>query len=208
MPRADEQAARWAAAIDSGAFGVWDLDPREERVHYAPAWKARLGFPRVGAADDTAFWRCRVHPADLEGMLRALRAHLDGDSPHYDVLLRLRCNGFGYLHMRSQGLVVARDAQGRALRMVGTMVDLGGRTLPAPPAGLADDAIDPMPLPRRAHPPFHAALDPALGVDAIEAWARGLAGAPADAPSPAAGRVTETLCELLVHAGRDAATHG
>lgn len=208
MPGTDAQGARWAAAIDAGAFGVWDLDPREDRVHYAPAWKARLGFPRVGASDDTAFWRCRVHPMDLDAMLQALRAHLDGDSPHYDVVLRLRCNGFGYLSMRSRGLVVARDAQGRALRMVGTMVDLSGRTLATPPAGLADDAADPSPPPSRIHLPFHAAIDPVRGADAIETWARGLAGTPAPGPCLAAGRVTETLCELLAHAGREAAAGG
>lgn len=122
----------WLQALDEARFGVWDLDPRCESVHYSPAWKARLGFAGVPAADSTWFWRCRVHPDDFDGMLGSLRRHLDGFSDSYEMHFRLRSNGSGYRTVLSRGRVVERDARGDAIRMVGTMVDLTNR--PMPPA--------------------------------------------------------------------------
>lgn len=126
MPTPEEE--RWRLALDSASFGVWDLDPQAERVHYSPAWKARLGLPPVDEPDSTLFWRRRVHPDDLDPMLLALRRHIEGDTPTYEMPFRLRGGGAGWRRVLSRGRVVERDAQGRALRLVGTMVELGGRT--------------------------------------------------------------------------------
>lgn len=122
----------WQAAVQSGELGLWDLRPRLETVHHSAAWKLRLGFPDPHAADSTHFWRCRVHPDDLEPMLAAMRQHLRGAQPHYEAVFRLRSNGSGYRRLQSRGRVVERAASGHALRIVGTMIDLTER--PATPA--------------------------------------------------------------------------
>jgi hypothetical protein len=133
------EVRRWREALADGAFGVWDLDVPAERVHYPAAWKQRLGFPRPEAADDTGFWRCRVHPEDFIAMLQALQGHAQGDRPTYEAVFRLRSNGSGYRTMRSRGQVVARDAQGQPLRIVGTMVDLTPRPITPQGRGLPMD---------------------------------------------------------------------
>lgn len=147
---------RWATSIENARFGVWDLDPRLELVHYSPQWKARLGFPRIDAPDGSAFWRCRVHPDDVDPMLGSLRSHLDGCSSTYEMRFRLRSNGSGYRSMLSRGRVVARDSLGKATRMVGTMVDLTGWASSAANYGLATE----LPVQARELPrlPFHAVL--------------------------------------------------
>lgn len=149
---------RWRLALESATFGVWDLDPRAETVHYASPWKARLGFPRIHAPDSTAFWRCRVHPADVDAMLVSLRAHLDGFSSSYEMRFRLRSNGSGYRTMLSRGRVIERDHRGDATRMVGTMVDLTGR-----PAAAASHGL-PAEEPGQAGAGPHSSLHAALGV--------------------------------------------
>lgn len=147
---------RWATAIRNAAFGVWDLDPRLDTVHYPPQWKTRLGFPRIDAPDNCAFWRCRVHPDDFNAMLRALRSHLDGSSLTYEVRFRLRSNGSGYRTMLSRGRAVARDDLGNATRMIGTMVDLTGRPLAVANYGLATEEPGRADVVPRL--PFHAAF--------------------------------------------------
>ena len=139
MPNPTAEHRRWLQAIENAHFGVWDLDPRQETVHYAPAWKARLGFPRLHAADSTSFWRCRVHPGDVERMLGSLRSHLDGHADSYSACFRLRSNGSGYRAMVSRGRVIERDAHGAATRMVGTMIDLSSRPVVAARQGLASE---------------------------------------------------------------------
>lgn len=147
---------RWLAAVEEGVFGVWDLDPRLELVHYSPEWKTRLGFSQIHAPDSTWSWRCRVHPDDLNPMLVSLRSHLDGTASSYAARFRLRINGSGYRTVLSRGRVVARDPQGGATQMVGTMVDLTDRPAAAAMHGLT--AQDPSQLIRSPRLPFHALL--------------------------------------------------
>lgn len=139
MPTRTLEEHRWLQALENASFGLWDLDPRLETVHYSSSWKARLGFPRIHAPDSTAFWRCRVHPEDFGPMLGALRSHLDGHAASYEMRFRLRSNGSGYRTVLSRGRVVARDERGHATRMVGTMVDLTGRPAVLAPYGLATE---------------------------------------------------------------------
>ena len=150
------EVQRWLRAVENATFGVWDLDPLLETVHYSPKWKARLGFPRLHAADSTGFWRCRVHPDDFYPMHGSLRAHLDGHASSYEMRFRLRSNGSGYRTMLSRGRVVARDPHGNATRMMGTMVDLTGRPATATPHGLAME--EPEHACEVARSPLHAVL--------------------------------------------------
>lgn len=129
MPHPTPEEQRWLQALDRAQFGVWDLDPRRETVNYSPAWVARLGFVGIPHAHSTWFWRCRVHPDDVDAMLGSLRRHLDGHADSYAMHFRLRSNGSGYRTVLSRGRVVSRDAQGLATRMVGTMIDLTARPL-------------------------------------------------------------------------------
>jgi PAS fold len=159
-PQRIVQLQRWRLAIENATFGVWDLDPCREMVQYSPQWKARFGFPRIHEPDSTGFWRCRVHPDDLEPMQGSLRSHIDGLASSYEMRFRLRSNGSGYRTVLSRGRVVERDAGGNATRMVGTMVDLTGRAVTVSLHGLAtEDPEQAVELPSRL--PLHAILGPA-----------------------------------------------
>jgi len=160
---------RWHTAVEEGRFGVWDLDPALDTVHYSPRWKVRMGFADLGLADATSFWRCRVHPEDLQPMLKALRSHLDGFRSLYEAKFRIRSNGSGYRLMLSRGLAVERDAQGQPLRMVGTMIDLTDR--PVSPLAESLALCEAPCAPPGSRLPFHLLLggaartssDPLLG---------------------------------------------
>ena len=119
--------SRWELAIRSAGFGVWDLDPRAQTVHYSPQWKAMLGYDATDERDSTATWRSRVHPDDLQPMLQALQAHQRGGSDGYEVQFRLRAADGRYRVVLSRGRAVARDGSGQALRVVGTLTDLTDR---------------------------------------------------------------------------------
>jgi PAS fold len=130
-------ALRLREAVAAGELGLWDLRPELETIHCSPQWKLRLGFPEPQRADSTHFWRCRVHPDDLEGMMMAMRAHSQGSEPTYDTRFRLRSNGSGYRRLHSRGRVIDRAVDGRATRLIGTMVDLTPRPF-TPQGGLPD----------------------------------------------------------------------
>jgi PAS domain S-box-containing protein len=115
---------RWSLAVQNAGFGVWDLDVRSDTVHYPPQWKALLGYVDTDEPDPTATWRGRVHPDDLSPMLAALTGHLAGRRPTYEIEFRLRGADGAYRWVLSRGRVVERDADGQALRAVGTLTDV------------------------------------------------------------------------------------
>ncbi|WP_457444899.1 PAS domain-containing protein [Roseateles sp. P5_E4] len=164
----------WRQAIEAGELGVWDLRLDLETVHHSPQWKQQLGYPEPYSADSTHFWRCRVHPADLEGMLAAMSAHARGSQPSYEARFRLRSNGSGYRVVHSRGRVIERNAEGRAVRMVGTMIDLTERPF-TPQGGLADGhrgLMEGLPLVL----PFHLLLSvDRSGIDSADAERAALA---------------------------------
>ena len=118
---------RWGLALQSAAFGVWDLQPQAQRVLYSPEWKAMLGYGTSDEPDSTSVWRERVHPQDLQPMLQALNAHLQDSSTGYEAEFRLRAADGSFRWVLSRGRVVERGPGGEALRMVGTLTDLTDR---------------------------------------------------------------------------------
>ncbi|MET0208344.1 MAG: PAS domain-containing sensor histidine kinase [Burkholderiaceae bacterium] len=118
---------RWGLALQTAAFGVWDLDVPAGEVHYSPEWRSMLGYGDAAEPDAIAVWRARVHPDDLQPMVDALNAHIDGRSESYEKEFRLRAADGRYLWVLSRGRLVERDAAGRPLRMVGTLIDLTDR---------------------------------------------------------------------------------
>ncbi len=128
-PRATVSSPPLPSTLPLPACGTWDLDPRAERVRYAPAFKQQLGLPVEHEHDPTHWWRSRVHPDDLQPMKDALMAHLEGQGPgdaDYRMSFRLRDGAGHWRWMLSCGRAVERDADGRARRMLGTLTDLDG----------------------------------------------------------------------------------
>ena len=118
---------RWGMALQSASFGVWDLDPLNQRVYYSPEWKRMLGYEASEGIDDTELWRQRVHPDDLAGMVGSLTAHLSGQQPAYEHEFRIRAADGSYRWVLSRGRVVERNDQGEPLRVVGTLTDVTDR---------------------------------------------------------------------------------
>lgn len=122
-----ESEARWKFALEGSDSGVWDWNVATNEVFFSDRWKAMLGYApdEIGTSLDE--WSSRVHPDDLAETLASVQAHVDGQTPAYVSEHRLRCKDGGYRWILDRGQVVARDAGGRALRVVGTHTDITAR---------------------------------------------------------------------------------
>ncbi|MFI4931196.1 MAG: ATP-binding protein [Burkholderiales bacterium] len=120
LQRADE---RWRYALEGAGHGVWDWD-REQGMYASPSLQAMLGY-REGELPLTAStWRSLLHRGDRARVLAEVIRHVRGGSVTYEVEYRLRHRDGHYLWIHDRGRVLARDDQGRALRMVGTQSDI------------------------------------------------------------------------------------
>lgn len=118
------EAELLALAIAHSGTGVWDRDVRSGRIVYSPAWKAMFGYGEDDISDRIEDSYKRVHPDDLAGVQATIRAHFENHVDNYAVEHRVRCKDGSYKWVISRGKVVARDADGKPLRMTGVTTDI------------------------------------------------------------------------------------
>ncbi|MBC7500085.1 MAG: EAL domain-containing protein [Herminiimonas sp.] len=122
-----ENEERLQLALLTNNQGLYDLDIKTGEVTVNPAYATILGYPFEGFRETDTSWRERLHPDDREPVGRAYRDYVAGLRPDYRIEFRLRSADGTYRWISSVGAIVARDAQGQPLRMLGTHVDITQR---------------------------------------------------------------------------------
>ncbi len=114
-------------AIESASLGIWDWDILTDAMTCNDRMFALLGY-QPGELDMNAkAWNALIHPDDLAGWLWALRTNLrDSQRPLYWEI-RIRRGDGRWVWLMFSGTVVARDTEGRALRMAGITYDINAQ---------------------------------------------------------------------------------
>ncbi|ALU90201.1 diguanylate cyclase with PAS/PAC sensor protein [Herbaspirillum rubrisubalbicans M1] len=115
---------RMALAIEGSGTGIWDRNAVTGEMYYSRGWKAILGYEDWELSSHLEDAYQRIHPEDLPYVQETIRQHFTSQSDTYQVEHRIRCRDGGYKWISSRGKVVARDAAGNALRMIGTTTDI------------------------------------------------------------------------------------
>jgi diguanylate cyclase (GGDEF)-like protein/PAS domain S-box-containing protein len=122
-----EQQQLLTLAIESASLGVWQWDIPSGRMDVNDRLLALFGYA-PGQLDLTSdAFHALIHPDDCEGWDWAIRTNLrDSHQPlHWEV--RVRHGSGRWVWMLYSGTVVARDANGRALRMAGICYDINAQ---------------------------------------------------------------------------------
>ncbi len=122
-----QSEARWQFAIEGFGDGVWDWNVPAREVVFSSRWKAMLGFAENEIGTGLEEWSKRVHPEDLPRVMADVQAHLAGTTAHYANEHRVSCKDGSWKWMLDRGLVIARDAAGQPLRVIGTHQDITER---------------------------------------------------------------------------------
>jgi PAS domain S-box-containing protein len=118
---------RLERALNGAELGLWDLDFIEDSETHDKRWAAMLGYTLQEIQDQGIRWKFLVHPDDYDEAERRLKACLDGETDFYTSEHRLKTKSGEWKWILSKGKVVERDAAGRALRAVGTHLDITER---------------------------------------------------------------------------------
>jgi diguanylate cyclase (GGDEF)-like protein/PAS domain S-box-containing protein len=113
-----------ALAIEGSGTGIWDRNVQTGEINYSDGWKAMLGYAASEIGNRIEDSYTRLHPDDLAYVQAAMQAHFDGTTGSYEVEHRIRCKDGSYKWICSRGKIVARDGEGRPLRMIGTTTDI------------------------------------------------------------------------------------
>ena len=120
------EAERLRLAVRAANIGLWDWDLATNQVYFSREWKRQIGYEDHEIASDFQEWQGRVHPDEVEGAVRTVRAYLAHPTPDFRLEFRLRHKDGSYRWMLAHASLV-RDAQGTPVRMLGAHVDITDR---------------------------------------------------------------------------------
>ncbi|SFM42828.1 putative bifunctional diguanylate cyclase/phosphodiesterase [Halopseudomonas yangmingensis] len=114
---------RLLLALTGANDGVWDWNLENGSAYYSPRCRVLLGLtgPEPLRAEQH-FWP-HVHPEDQQPLRSELLEHLRGQSERLAIRVRMRHRQGHYLWIELCGQA-QRNAEGRALRMIGTARDV------------------------------------------------------------------------------------
>ncbi len=123
-PVGSDGATRWEIALDSADHGLWDWDIPSDKIFRSERWKQMLGYAGDAPVHGFNGLLPLVHGQDKERLQQAIRAHFEGRTATYMCEFRLRGQDGQWHWILDRGRIVARTADGRPLRMVGTHTDI------------------------------------------------------------------------------------
>jgi PAS domain S-box-containing protein len=122
-----ESEERLRLALEANNEGLWDRNLETGNVVYNAQAFNLLGYTPDEASRSPTLWEDCLHPDDSADVLQAYQDCLAGRVPAYHIEHRVITKSREIRWHRSVGKVVAREADNKPRRMVGTMLDITER---------------------------------------------------------------------------------
>jgi PAS domain S-box-containing protein len=119
-----ESELRLRLALRSAKQGMFDLNVATGNVHVSDEYAAMLGYDPARFHPTLADLRNSMHPEDRDRVIEVYDSAASGGISEFRGEFRVRAADGQWKWILVLGAVVDRDAQGRALRMLGTHTDI------------------------------------------------------------------------------------
>lgn len=131
LPDLEAAAVRLALGRNPGADdaqeGVWELDTASGQIFSSPPIANLLGWDAGAVAPTLDGYLSLVHPDDSEYVQARLAEYMDGHTSSFHAEFRMRRNDGNWRWMSSSGRALARDENGRPIRLTGLHCDITQR---------------------------------------------------------------------------------
>jgi diguanylate cyclase (GGDEF)-like protein/PAS domain S-box-containing protein len=115
-------------AIEGAALGMWQWEIGTGEMSCNDRLLSLYGYARGELAMNKDAWNAIIHPDDIDRWLAAVRSNLRDSKQPVQCEMRVRHGRSGdWIWLLYSGTVVARDADGRALRMAGICYDINAQ---------------------------------------------------------------------------------
>ncbi len=114
-------------ALKAADMGMWDLNPQTWELVLSDIAHDIIGYSQEALNADVDILRSLIHPEDLNRVIEDFVSHLKGNSESYRVRFRMQDQRGQWIWVSVKGRVFDRDSEGRALRMVGTILNITER---------------------------------------------------------------------------------
>ncbi len=116
---------RFRLAVQATNDAVWDIDLVAGTVHWNETYTTLYGRPPE-TSDSWQWWIDRIHPEDCEPTVGGLRMAINSGASSWKCEYRFRRADGAWAHLYDRACI-ARDASGKAWRVIGAMHDLTER---------------------------------------------------------------------------------
>jgi PAS domain S-box-containing protein len=119
-----ESESRLKMAIESTNLGTWDWNPVNDNLYLSRESNGIFGFPDGELITSETFFGCIFPDDKIRMQQRIEKAKYTNTGPHYDLTCRInRFNNKDLRWIRVQGSI-HYNAEGRAMRFIGTILDI------------------------------------------------------------------------------------
>lgn len=120
------QHDRMRFALDTARDGLWDWSPATGEVYFSPRYVEMCGYRPEDFPQRVESWTERVHPDDIEATVTKQIEFVNnpdqGDT--FECVYRFLAADGSYKWILGRGKVTRRDAEGKAIRVVGLHTDI------------------------------------------------------------------------------------
>jgi len=120
----EQYAERLELAMVASDAGLWDWNIKTGDVYFSERWSDMLGYKMSEIEPNISSWENIVHPDDMQLISKLLSDHLNGNSELYQSEHRMRTKSGEWKWILDTGKVTKRNKAGKALRAVGTHIDI------------------------------------------------------------------------------------
>ena len=121
-----ETAERYRLAARATRDAIWDWDLLTNQVLWNEAVRDLFGYAAEEVGPDGDWWIAHIHPDDRQRVSDSIHTLIDGDGTAWAEEYRFLAAGGSHVYVFDRGYVI-RDEDGKAVRMIGAMLDLTER---------------------------------------------------------------------------------
>ena len=119
---------RLTSIIEGTNVGTWEWNVQTGETTYNERWAEILGYSLAELQPvSIKTWQAHTHPDDLEESGRRLQQHFNGESPYYELEVRMRHRDGHWVWVLDRGKVASWSENGEPLKMFGTHQEITER---------------------------------------------------------------------------------
>lgn len=124
LDRLKASEERWRFALEGQGDGLWDWNIESGELTVSDDFREALGLPPGSGQENLIAWTERILSSDRYLLEQAFAKLLKGTTPLLEHQLRVRSRNGDFRWIELRGKVMEWTAQGRALRIVGSVRDI------------------------------------------------------------------------------------
>jgi PAS domain S-box-containing protein len=138
----EQSEDRLKVALEAAYTGLWDWNPQTNNAYFSAQWLGMLGYKPDELPPSGDTWRSLLHPDDKESAIQNLMDHINGDATSYEAEFRMRHKQGHWVWVLTSGKIMARDENGKPLRIAGIHKDITERKAVEDELARARDTAD------------------------------------------------------------------